>query len=104
MARKPSNRGGTNLVLQYFIDHPNVEVSLSELSGATGLDNQHVRNAVRYLGQNKTDRLEEIHAGLAWKYSAGAKGKRLFEELATTKSGDILVQDESGTLYKLEEM
>ena len=43
----------------------------------------------------------------AWVYSpngTATTGRRVFEELAVTKDGSVLIQDEHGTIYKAVEL
>lgn len=53
--------------------------------------------------------LEVTIRGRAWVYRPGAeskqgKGTRVFEELAATKSGDLIIQDQDGKLYRAKEL
>lgn len=105
VAKRNVERGAATRVLDYFIQHNGIEVPLTELVSELSLDPAKVKSAIWYIQKNKTDRLQTVHDHLVWKYTmSNQKGGRLFEELAVTKSGLILVQDEAGTIYKLEEM
>lgn len=65
-----------------------------------------VQAAARALVE-QVPQVEAVIPARAWRWSATAKasnGKRMFEELTTTKAGVVLVQDEDGNVYKLEEL
>lgn len=84
-------------------------VYIDDISKDYDLDPHSVRNGVRGLiDSGNFPQLEVAVAGRAWRWNANAskasKGKRMFEELTTTKAGVILVQDEDGNVYKLEEL
>lgn len=65
-------------------------------------------NTVQAAARALTEQVPQVEAVIparAWRWvSKASKGKRMFEELTTTKAGVVLVQDEDGNVYKLEEL
>lgn len=98
-------------VLKAFETSPGVTLYAADLAEQLGVKKGSVQYAVKALSSIVPGIIVVIPAQ-AWRYDPSAKaskgngssGKRMFEELTTTKAGVILVQDEDGNVYKLEEL
>ena len=94
-------------VLEYLTKNADVHVYVHDICRNTNLNKQSVLSAISRI-KAKHPNLETISAGNQWiwrsKVADEKKGKRLFEELAQTRSGEVLVQDEEGAIYKLTEL
>lgn len=91
-------------VLKYIESQPGLTVYLSDMEGDLKAQRSTIQSAVRGL-QERLPNIETVVTGKAWRYVVRPNsGKRIFEELTTTKAGIILVQDEDGNVYKLEEL
>jgi hypothetical protein len=107
---KVVNRGVSASVREYFTAHPGVEVPLSELKSAIGknVSNSVIHNAISYLRVRAEFPIETLAYGRIWRYRpavvAKSTGKRMFEELAVTRTGDVLIQDEEGKVYRAVEL
>jgi hypothetical protein len=99
-------------VAHYFDTHIGTTVYISELVQALKLEPRQIQNAiangVRVKFNHWDTRLEVVQRGNAWRWHGNNKkandGSLLFERIAITKSGVVLVQDENGTVYKLTEL
>ena len=102
-------------VLSALIKRPCVEIPVADLAELLGFTLTQVSNAVIHL-RDKGIRIEIPMRGV-YRYVPGAaptvktatalvvpKSKLLFEELGRTKSGDVIVEGEDGSLYKLVEL
>lgn len=97
------------LTLQYLVEHPGSVVFLKDIAEFIRKANGSVREAsiqTAITGMIEEGKPIEVESrGQAWRYQPNVKkNKRLFEELTTTKAGVILVEDEEGNVYKLEEL
>lgn len=110
---KVVNRGVSASVREYFTTHPGVEVPLSELKSAIGkqVSNSVIHNAISYLRVRGDFPIETLAHGRIWRHrpaatapAAAKNDKRVFEELAITKTGDIIIQDEEGKVYRAVEL
>jgi hypothetical protein len=119
---KVKYRGVSAAVRQYFAERPGMEVPLSELKAYLKRDANKevpsavVHNSISYLKNQQSFQIETIALGRIWRYRPAAVvappqnpdavlcHKRMFEELATTKNGDLLIQDENGKVYRAEEL
>lgn len=94
------------VIARYLEAKPGQTVYLQDIAKDLGADSRTVQRGIYALIKSDSLPIAVVHAGQAWRYDPnGAKGGgRLFEELATTKQGHILVQDEHGNVYRLEEL
>lgn len=92
-------------VLEVFLAaKPGRLVTLAELVAETGLTADQVQGAVVNLRNREGIPIEIVHRGQIWKYDPTVlTGKRMFEEIGPAKVG-VIVQDEDGKLYRLEEL
>jgi DNA-binding transcriptional regulator GbsR (MarR family) len=101
-------RGTSAKITGHFLDHKDEEVTINELLHLTGVSTGAVSSAITYLTSTKGLPIETLIRGQRWKYStaraAKSGNKRIFEELAETRNGIILVECEDGRIYKLEEL
>lgn len=101
--------GVTAAVLSYLDKHPNQVLHLGEISEATGFPPKSVQSAINNIKQaNKADaknRLKVELQGQAWVWRSGPIDSTTLDTLYVkayeSKSGEILVEDEDGQLYKL---
>lgn len=94
--------------------HPDTALSAETIMQAVDADKKlQIQNVIGYLRRERPDDLgshiKVIIAGNMYEWSSDPKPmpvepKRLFEELATTLDGTILVQDEDGRPYRLVEI
>lgn len=111
VARNVQNRGLRSKVLEYLHKKPDCEVWFQEIAAAIGSTEAAVRNCVGNLVLDGSFNVERVVRGRSCIYRSKPQvpakpenSKRLFEELATTKAGEVLVQDETGVLYLLREL
>lgn len=96
-------------VLKAFEASPGVTLYAEDMAEQFGVNKGTVQYAVKALSGTVPGIISVIKAN-AWRYDPNAKasngtsGKRIYEELTTTRAGVVLVQDEDGTVYKLEEL
>lgn len=90
-------------VLDYLIENENIIVTLTGIMKATELTRTQVFSTLSNLRIRHGVNIETVTKGGAWIYKGmtpvDSKG-RLFEFLAETKKGTLLIQDEEGTIYK----
>lgn len=102
------HRGLRAKIMQHFEEHPGVVVWLHDLVEATGCkDPRPIQIAVQQLRSRDDYPVEIKINGQSWIYrpkGAEANGKRVFEELAITKAGELLIQDEAGKVYLAKEL
>lgn len=96
-------------VLKYIEKASGTIVYVNDMSTEMDLTQGQIAGAVRgLLDSGRLPQLEVVLPGRSWRWNANAKanvsGKRMFEEMTTTKAGVVLVQDENGNVYKLEEL
>lgn len=96
-------------VLKYIEKASGTTVYADDMAKDLGLNQAQIRAAARGLiDSGNCPQLVVTIAGRAWRWDASQKAakqaKRIFEELTTTKAGVVLVQDEDGNVYKLEEL
>lgn len=108
-----TNRGLRPKVLEFLHKHPGVEVFASDLAEVTGTDTRAIQSCLsNYLREATPVDLQVVVRGNSWRYlpngkpsaPKGSDAKRVFEELATTKAGELLIQDEAGTVYLAREL
>lgn len=96
-----------DLVLKYFLEHKNMTVMLADIEHETGLSTNQVQNAISNLRSRGKQDIQTVIAGRSWVYKGQSEktisrngGPLLFELLATAKNGDLIIQDDSGNLYR----
>ena len=106
------------IILKYLSNFPGEDVFLADLVKATKLQPDQVKSAmlnIKYANaRGDIDfPLETIQAGQIWRHtpeqaanSAANNGsnKTKYEELGITKTGDLIIQDEAGKLYRATEL
>lgn len=101
------------LTLQHLTQRPGSQVFLDDIvQFIKGVNKeeprrQSVQNAIRALIDDDKQPIEIVLPGNCWRYQPNAPkdpAKRIFEELAVTKAGTILIQDQAGVIYKAEEI
>lgn len=105
-------------ILKYLEDRPGVRVYVEDIAKAIGCTRDQAQSAMSNLRNDVPSLpITTVISGNVWIFGTAAatdaalpsrrpipKPKRIFEELAVTKSGEILIQDESGTIYRASEM
>lgn len=97
------------VILDYFLKHEGQTITRPTLMTELDLTAKQVAAGVynlwdRDVAGSKTN-LEIVQQGNTWIWRSHSKPTgRLYEELATTKSGLVLVQDEDGEIYRLEKL
>lgn len=103
-------------IFEVFRAHPNVEVSLNQIrneagpygEGGKGYTDNQIQSAISNLRNRGAVPIEAVVAGRVFRYEPGkvvAKSEaQLFELLATLKNGSLLLQDESGRIYRATEL
>lgn len=105
-------------IMAYFTEHPNKTVTLDAISKGTKLRADQVRSAVSNIRTAHSNHeidfpIEIVQRGQIWRYSpngqvadvaAAKSNKAIYEELGMTKAGDLIIQDESGKLYRAQEL
>lgn len=90
-------------VLQYMEQRRGINIFIDDMARDLNLDRKKVISAVNALRRNAGVVIESPTKG-CYRYVGDAPaaipdGKRLFEELATTKDGRLLIQDEDGNVF-----
>lgn len=88
-------------VRKYLSDRPGQEVYLSDIETDLSLTHQTAQSAA-YRLERRDAAIVKVMNGVYSYRPAGRVGTRMFEELAVTKNGRILIQDEDGTVYVAE--
>lgn len=99
-------------ILQYLEAHEGDQVYLERMAAAIGATRKQTQQAVSNLREDLPDiPIRVIVAGNVWVYDrawrqpdAVKPTRRMFEEIGPTKSGDILIQDQDGAIYRAVEM
>lgn len=96
-------------VLDYLYRNANVHVHAMDIVRDTGLTLLQVQGAIGNLRRTKGMDIETIIAGQVFvlhtkNEAAKVNGKRVFEELGTTKDGRLIIQDADGNLFEAKEM
>jgi hypothetical protein len=105
--RKQSHRGAASKVAQYLVKREGKLVYVQELQKDLGLDQRQAQNALYYVKAHTEvgKGVEVIQRGAIYRYVAPRNGEgRVFEQLATTKDGHLILQDEEGNLYRAEQL
>jgi hypothetical protein len=119
-------------LIDYLSRNKNMNVTLTELVEATGLDKKQISNALGTLRTRYGLDIQTIMTGNVWKYRGGgipepvppvvepapappaavttaagvttSNTGRVFELLAVSNSGTLVIQDEDGKLYRASEL
>lgn len=95
-------------IAEYFGKHPGETIYLDDLILTLNLDKKATLSAVATIIRlDKLPGLEIIYRARAWRYTPGkkvSKSAHVFEELARTKNGDLVLQDDQGALYRATEL
>lgn len=100
---------------------PGLEIFSDEMAEKLGTDTDSIRSCISNLRREHPEYpLEVCVRGRSWRYLGDAekkaegmpnplkakeiKPKRIFEELAVTKAGELLIQDDKGTVYLAKEL
>lgn len=112
------------MVLGLLEKYAGQNLSADEMAAILGITARQARVAVNNLRNTDRDgaatRIVTVVRGHLWRWQPdrpeppaetttgsngnGGRSRRLFEELAVTKSGDVIAQDEDGGLYRLVEL
>lgn len=102
--------GITGELARYFRDHTGVEVFLKDLQEEfPKYTTIQIQSNINNMNRTNTEvKVDTLLKGQSWIYRPKGKqsptNKRVFEEIAVTKTGALIIQDESGTLYKATEL
>lgn len=95
-------------VFKYLDDHIGQTVYCNDIAEELKVDKSSIMNVISRCIRNNingyADRLQVIQRGNVWCLHAATKSafsNKLYEQLATTKSGVIILQDEDGEVYKV---
>lgn len=97
-------------VMRYFEEHTGAHVYVEDIATAVKASREQVQSCISNMKRELPEfAIETIVTGNVYRYSGAPKpevkpGKRMFEELAVTKAGDILIQDQDGAVYKAVEL
>lgn len=102
-------------LLDYFQQHPNETLSVTRIAKETGEPHKRIQSWVTSVRNRNMDlgggRMEIVMRGRIYRYvtggdavGSGPGGKRMFQEVGTTKEGDVILECEDGTLYKAAEL
>lgn len=105
--RVVANRGVYAKFRETLEKAPGMVFYLSDLTTRLDAPDVAIQNAAARSVREGGGRYVVHIAARAWLYSpdgrpATAPAKRMFEELATAKDGAIIIQDESGNLFRAE--
>lgn len=99
-------------VLAVITKRPGEIIYLKDIVAATGLDEKQVQSAINNMRRDDPtleSTIQTVARGQAWRYDPTGRRrkdgeKRMFEELAVTKTGALIIQDQDGNLYRAEEL
>lgn len=102
-------------VLEVLRKHRGTDVTIGQIMEETGFLRDQVHSSVHHLITRNNLPITTVVRGNVYRYEHSNAGepmvaepaqpeKRLFEELAVTKAGVIVAQDQDGKLYTVEEM
>lgn len=113
-------------VLKYLADHPGLVVWRDDMAKDLNLLPSSIAAAIGNMireGKEASTHIVVVQSGRAWRWSekpttppvpprgggngvasTGAPARKLYEELAVTKGGTILVQSEDGQVYRLADL
>jgi hypothetical protein len=120
--KSKGNRGQSQTIHNILLGQVGMEVTNTQLQELTGYSERQIMNAMSYLIRSNWMNCKILIRGKKWKVIGPGQGpvearksrttiihqqnpnRRLFEELATTRSGVILVESEDGEIYRLVEL
>ena len=116
-------------VTKYLQDHENEYCHVADISNALGYTFAQIRTSIntkRYEDENYRDRVKIVHRGATWRYVAQHSNEprnkteihtvdvdtihkpsikhNTYEQIGKTISGDLILQDENGNLYRATEL
>jgi hypothetical protein len=99
-------------IMKYFEEHIGVNVYVEDVARFANCDRDQAQSAINNLRRDVPEfPIQIVVRGSVYRYMGPGKpavdakpGKRVFEELAVTKAGDILIQDQDGAVYKAVEL
>lgn len=102
-------------ILKYLEGRPGVRVYVDDIARSIGCTRDQAQSAMSNLRNDVPSLpIEVVLPGNVWRFGPPSvvrdglrpelPTKRIFEELAVTKSGEILIQDEAGAIYRASEM
>lgn len=104
-------------MLDYFTQHPNETLTITKIMKDTNETRNRIQGwitSVRNRGVLTDGKMEILIKGRAYRYipndlldkskSDDDKMKRIFVEVGITKTGDVIIECEDGTLYKAVEL
>lgn len=98
--------GARTFVLEYFHRHVGEEVWITDLASESGFTTQQLQNCISGVIRNEPNcGIESMVRGRSWRYlppeqrPEAVNGKRIFEEMAASKTGQIVIQDDEGNLF-----
>lgn len=96
-------------IATYFKDHPGVHVYAEELCSDLDETRGRVLSGIAHLIRlDQFPGLIRIGKGGPWVYRPegmpATAAKPMFEQVAKTKAGDLILQDEVGNLYRAKEL
>lgn len=99
----------TGPLLEYLNEHQNMTVTVGELVKAIDHNRNAIQKGMAGIASAHPERCEIVAAGNCWVWHSTTTEKTIgkgtvFEYLAETKSGTILVQSDDGTVYRLAEL
>lgn len=118
---RPSKGTLLTLMAKHFNAHPGSIVSLDDLRDATGGNGQTIQAYVNKL-RRLMPTIEVINIGHLWRYMPSKAApevksqhtvlvptdtkakRRLFEEIGAAKDGSLILEAETGTLYRATEL
>lgn len=102
--------GITADLARYFREHTGVEVFLKDLlEEFPKYTAVQIQSNVNNLNRTNTEiSVDTLLRGQSWIYRPNGKKaaptNRVFEQIAVTKTGALIIQDDAGTLYKATEL
>lgn len=102
----------TPAVFEYIHSHQGQKVFVTDIAKATKLTAKQVQSAMYSLHTRDGHNIEVVLRGQCWIYRVEpleveepeVVKSTTFEYLAMTKSGDILLQDSNGVVYRAREV
>lgn len=102
-------------LITFLTENANRIFTLTQISAAIGEDETRVRVGINNLrnSANGSDAdywrrtVEVVSQGTSWVYrpdNKTVKTRTLYEEIGHSKTGTIIVEDENGKLFRLEEL
>jgi hypothetical protein len=118
MSSQPTKFNLQARVVEYMMANANQPLSAETIMRAVGAERKlQIQNVIGYLRRSRPHDLgghiQVLIAGNMYQWDTDGRhtpelkpspAKRLFEELATTVDGTVLVQDEDGRPYRLVEI